>query len=319
MALQLHDELTEAWLGAAVAAPSIHNTQPWRFRVHDDMIDVRADPDRHLRFLDRDRRSMLLSTGAAVFNLRLAMALDGRLPVLQSFPADGLTVARIKPGRVGTPGPDLRALGTALFRRHTNRGPYARAAVPARVINELRVAAAIEGAELTVLDGVRSDALLALIATADAAQRHNPAYRRELATWTAADPHRRDGIPAHLIGPRDRDGRLPLRDFGLLSAGPDRPAVPFEPRPQLLVLSSRTDSRSARVRAGQALQRVLLSATVRGLATQPMTQVLEVPRLRRAMADPADPWFPQMILRIGYGLPVPGSRRRDWSEVITTP
>jgi hypothetical protein len=63
---------------------------------------------------------------------------------------------------------------------------------------------------------------------------------------------------------------------------------------------------------------VLLSATVRGLSTQPMTQVLEIPRLRRVIADPADPRFPQMILRIGYGMPVPGSPRRDWSEVITT-
>ena len=81
---------------------------------------------------------------------------------------------------------------------------------------------------------------------------------------------------------------------------------------------SRTDGRAARVRAGQALQRVPLSATVRGLSTQPMTQVLEVPRLRRVIADPADPWFPQMILRIGYGMPVPRSPRRDWSEVAAT-
>jgi hypothetical protein len=84
------------------------------------------------------------------------------------------------------------------------------------------------------------------------------------------------------------------------------------------VLSSRTDGRVARVRAGQALQRVLLTATVRGLSAQPMTKVLEIPRLRRVIADPADPWLPQMILRIGYGMPVPASPRRDWSEVVAT-
>ena len=58
--------------------------------------------------------------------------------------ADGLTVARIKPGRAGTPGSALRALGTALFRRHTNRGPYAQAVVPARIIDGLRTAAATD-------------------------------------------------------------------------------------------------------------------------------------------------------------------------------
>ncbi|WP_327002182.1 hypothetical protein OHA72_44745 [Dactylosporangium sp. NBC_01737] len=126
MTVRVDDETTGGWLGAAVAAPSIHNTQPWRFGVHDGSIDVRVDPARRLRVIDRDHRSMLLSVGAAVFNLRLAMALDGRLPVLRPFPADGLTVARVEPGRPGRPGPGLRALGTALFRRHTNRGPYAR-------------------------------------------------------------------------------------------------------------------------------------------------------------------------------------------------
>ncbi|WP_327004398.1 nitroreductase family protein [Dactylosporangium sp. NBC_01737] len=317
MTLRPDDETTGTWLGAAVAAPSIHNTQPWHFNVHDGGIDVRVDPARRLRVIDRDHRSMLLSVGACVFNLRLAIALDGRLPVLRPFPADGLTVARVEPGRPGRPGPGLQMLGTALFRRHTNRGPFARAVVPARILDELRAAAAAEGAELTALDRVRRDALLALMATADAAQRRDPAYRRELATWTAADPYRLDGIPAELIGPRDEEGRLPLRDFGLVSARPDRPAGRFEPHPQLVVLSSRADNRAARVRAGQAMQRVLLTATVRGLSAQPMTQVLEIPRLRRAIADPADPWFPQMILRIGYGMPVPGSPRRDWSEMTT--
>ncbi|MDG6105926.1 nitroreductase family protein [Dactylosporangium aurantiacum] len=318
MALRADDGTTGGWLDAAVAAPSVHNTQPWRFSVHDGGIDVRADPARRLRVIDRDHRSMLLSVGAAVFNLRLAIALDGRLPVLRPFPADGVTVARIEPGRPGRPGPGLRALGGAVFRRHTNRGPYARAVVPARVLDELRAAAAAEGAELTALDRVRRDALLALMITADAAQRGDPAYRRELATWTAADPTRRDGIPPALFGPRDAAGRLPLRDFDPGPAAPGRPAVAFEPHPQLVVLSSRSDARAARVRAGQAMQRVLLTATVRGLAVQPMTQVLELPRLRRVVADPADPWFPQMILRIGYALPAPPSPRRAWSEVLTT-
>ena len=222
MTLRPDDETTGAWLGAPVAAPSIHNTQPWHFNIHDGGIDVRVNPARRLRVIDRDHRSMLLSVGACVFNLRLAIALDGRLPVLRPFPADGLTVARVEPGRPGRPGPGLQTLGTALFRRHTNRGPYARAVVPARILDELRAAAAAEGAELTALDRVRRDALLALMATADAAQRRDPAYRRELATWTAADPYRLDGIPVELFGPRDEEGRLPLRDFGL-RVGPARP------------------------------------------------------------------------------------------------
>jgi hypothetical protein len=107
-----------------------------------------------------------------------------------------------------------------------------------------------------------------------------------------------------------------VRDFGLAVPPPERASACFEAHPQLVVLRSAGDDREAWLRTGQALQRVLLVATVHGLATQPMTQALEMPDLRRMISEPAAGWYPQMILRIGYATPVGVSPRRPVSAIL---
>ena len=84
-----------------------------------------------------------------------------------------------------------------------------------------------------------------------------------------------------------------------------------------MVLSTQSSSRSDWLRAGQALQRVLLTATLRGVAVSPLTQPLETPDAWLVRDPGASFEFPQMILRIGYGLPVPHSPRRAVSEVLS--
>jgi nitroreductase len=68
-----------AMLATASRAPSVHNTQPWRFAVGPHAIDLYADPERRLG-QDRDGREMLISCGAALFGLRLAVRGPGTAP-----------------------------------------------------------------------------------------------------------------------------------------------------------------------------------------------------------------------------------------------
>src|SRR4029453_18255107 len=75
-----------AWLRAAVAAPSVYNTQPWLFRVTEREIEVYADPTRQLGVVDPRGRELMISVGAALFNLRVAMLADGRTPTVRLFP-----------------------------------------------------------------------------------------------------------------------------------------------------------------------------------------------------------------------------------------
>ena len=80
------DNVVRALIGAAGAAPSIHNTQPWRFRVSDDLIEVHGDPDRMLWVADPRGRALHLSCGAALFNLKLAIRALGAKPLVWPLP-----------------------------------------------------------------------------------------------------------------------------------------------------------------------------------------------------------------------------------------
>jgi nitroreductase len=303
----------DACIIAAISAPSIFNTQPWCFRVRQDSIDLFADLSRQLHVVDPDGRELSMSVGAALLNLRVALLSHGRRPLTRLLPGDAPALAaRVRCGPVVVPNHSVRALAAAVPRRRTNRLPYARTPIPADVIDELRASAAAEGARLHLLNTVSRNAVFAI---ARSAQRTDldEAYRRELAEWTHGIPGRRDGLPPSTIGPPDATGRLPLRDF---TPGVARDGTPFEPHPQIAVLTTDHDGPLQWLRSGQALQRVLLTATVRGIAAQPITQPLEVPRLRQLMAGADRRRFPQAIIRLGYGTAVAEAPRRPVTDVL---
>lgn len=297
-------------LHAAAAAPSIHNTQPWLFRVRGREIEVWADRDRQLSILDPVGRQMFISVGAAIFNLRLALLARGRIPVLRLLPEPGHheLAARIQAGPTTAPSPTAAVLAAAITRRHTNRRPFRSTAVPWPVLDDLVGAAAAEGARLTVADPIVRDAILSLTWTADEIFGRSESYHAELDAWTGGGPERRDGIPAYAYPPRDTRGRLPLRHFG-----PSPEAVAFERRPTLVRLTTHDDTPYDWIRAGQALQRVLLTATTRRLVASPVNQALEVAELRRLVSGHG---FAQMVLRIGYGDPSRATPRRALFDVV---
>jgi nitroreductase len=309
--------ITQA-LKAAALAPSMHNTQPWRFRVvrAGKSIELYADPSRMLRHADPDGRAVHIACGAALFNLRVAIAMAGRHAVVTLLPDPDqpvlLAVVRLAgPYRPGETDTELHA---AIASRHTNRHPFSNRRVPPGVLAELAAAAAMEGAVLHFPDHAEISRLLYLVGDAERDLLADPAYREEVSRWVGGQRDR-DGIPDSALGPRDPQGRTPTRDFAPGQPQPVRYAW-FEESPQLVVLSTPSGSRADWLRAGQALQRVLLTATARGIAASPLTQPLET----------ADAWLvrdprlstekPQMILRIGYGLPVTGTPRRPVADTL---
>jgi len=313
-----YDALPEALL-AATAAPSIHNTQPWLFRPEGDTIDVLVDRRRQLATLDPDGREMFISVGAAVFNLRLAVRARGREVQVRLIPGrtEPDLAATVSIGREAAPPAAVVALADAIPRRHTNRRPFADQPVPAATMRELSGAAVVEGAALLTLDPALRDGVLSLTRTAENRLRTDPRYRAELAAWTTPGGLGRvDGVPRQAFGPRDTDGALPMREFALGHGDPTA-TVDFEPDPTLILLFTDGDTPVDWLRAGAALQRVLLTATVRGLAATPLSQLLEVPRLRDLLQDSETGQVVQTILRIGYPTtPARATPRRPVDEVI---
>lgn len=306
-------------LVAATAAPSIHNTQPWLFRPYGDTVDVLVDRRRQLTTLDPEGREMLVSVGAAVFNLRVAVRANGRNARVRLMPdrARPDLVARVSLGAATAPPTAAAVLAGAIPRRHTNRRPFADRPVPFGTLEELAGAAAAEGTTLLVVDPALRDGVLSLTRTAENRMRTDPRYRAELAAWTTpGGVGRSDGVPRQAFGPRDPFAVLPLRDFALGNRAPTA-TVAFEPEPTLILLFTVGDSPVDWLRAGAALQRVLLIATLRGLAATPLSQLLEVPRLRALLTDTATGQVCQTVLRIGYPLtPALPTPRRPVDDVL---
>ena len=314
------DDVVAGLLEAATRAPSMHNTQPWRFRVRpaSQEIELHADPSRALRFSDPQGRAVHIACGAALFNLRLAVLMAGRQPVVKLLPDPGphapTLLATVRLAGIRHPGETDRELHAAIATRRTNRRPYSNLPVPPGVLGELAAAARLEGGVLHLPGEEETHRLLHLISGAERDLLADPGYRAELARWAGGERDR-DGIPAAALGPRDPVRATPVRDFGT----PTEDYAWFEDTPQLAVLSTATSTPLGWLRAGQALQRVLLTATIHGIAASPLTQPLET----------ADAWLvrdpasasesPQMILRLGYGLPVPATPRRPIAEVLDEP
>ena len=312
-------QLIEELLRAAVAAPSLFNAQPWRFRVWpaSGVIELAADPARMLPSADPHGRAAHIACGAALLNLRVAAAAAGLQPGIRLLPdpAQPLLLAEIGlTGRHQVMSWE-RELQAAIPRRQTNRKPFSSRVVPPGIRAELGEAASLEGAALHFLDDSEAVRVLGLVADAERDMLADPAYRAELAHWVGGQRHH-DGIPESALGPRSLEGSAPVRDFA-----PEEHPGPagyawFEEHPQLAVLAVRFGGPRDWLVAGQALQRVWLTATCRGISVCPLTQPLETADAWLVRDPRSEMEQPQMILRIGYGLPIPAdSPRRPITDV----
>ncbi|MFI2435899.1 Acg family FMN-binding oxidoreductase [Streptomyces sp. NPDC018693] len=302
-------------LTAAAAAPSIHNTQPWRFRFDAQApgLEVRAAVERGLRFIDPAGRALHLSVGCALFNLRVAAAHSGWEPVVRLLPRPGEPglLARVRFG--GPPHlPVPAGLYEALWRRRSSRLPYADRPLPDGLTAELVEAARAEGARLVLPDAEGTERLLRLTWEGEQRNRADADRAAESRRWLRAPYVSALGVPSAAVGPQDYRERLPMRDFGAHRRPAALPARPFEARPRLAVLSTPHDRRADWLRAGQALERVLLVATAHGVRASLLHQALEWPDLRADLASaPAHGRaHAQMVLRLGYGPEGAASPRR---------
>ena len=172
--VQLSPRLVRDLVRAAVAAPSMHNAQPWRFRVRPGMrvIELHADPARMLPCADPDGRGMHIGCGAALFNLRLAAAVASCQPAVQPFPDPGEPLLLAAVGFTGPYRADHaeRELYAAIARRRTNRGPFGGRPLPPGVLAELGEAAGLEDAILHILDHDETMRVLHLAADAECSQ-----------------------------------------------------------------------------------------------------------------------------------------------------
>ncbi|RQR55583.1 nitroreductase [Burkholderia sp. Bp9125] len=320
------DDQLRSLLRYAVMAPSSHNSQPWRFAIDGNTIAVCADRVRALPVIDPFDRELIISCGAALLNLRVALNHAGFAHTIRTFPSDVdpdvLALVRICDD--GYSDVALGALFDAIPNRVTTRAPFESTPVPDTLQQELIAAGAAEGANVACADSIARRARIAeLVAEADRAQFEDARFRRELASWI--DPRRRvDGMPAFAAGvPALLDFASPVVtaavrtfDFGNGLAALHHQLVGASPL--LACIATARDDRDAWLAAGQALERMLLVAAHAGYTASYLNQPIEVADLRKRLAHMLDlGGVPQLLLRIGRGPHTPHSPRRPLDEVVS--
>ena len=323
--LELHRRtatLRRAAVRATLAA-SIHNTQPWRFELSPGQLEVFSDSSRQLRVLDPTGRQLILSCGCALFNARVSLAAAGMAAAVTRWPDPTrpdllarLTVSEQVAGRVDPIG----ALDAVIEQRHTNRRRFSDDLVPAELIDALQQAATAEGSELFVVGGEDDRLAVARLSQkADEIQNANPAYRAELRAWTTVDPSRSDGVPANAV-PRvngTAQDEVPVRDFDTAGAGQLPPATHSSRNQCLLLLGTAADRDPDWLRAGEALERILLEITRHGFVASPLTQLVEVPFTRVAARNELRlGMHPHVLLRVGRAPLTPATRRRRLVDLL---
>ncbi len=302
---------------AGVRAPSLHNSQPWRFGLRDGAVEVLLDHDRSPAVADPDGWAAHIACGAAVFDARLALATMGT-PAETTLRPDRDDPAVLASLRPGTPRPPTYAeddLYAAVFRRYSNRRPFHPEPVPADARSAIAAAARAEGAWIELLVGMTAlSGVVEIVGAADRVLRRDAEYRAEVSAWARTEDAP-DGVPVRAAGPLpEAHDLLPQRAWSRRTRAPGRD---YEPEPLLAVLGTTGDTPVDQLVAGQALQAVLLTATARGLATSMVSQPIEVPaardQLRRALHRHGSP---QMLVRIGYGTPDSPTPRRRVGDVI---
>ena len=265
-------------LRLALRAPSVHNCQPWRWLVGPGIVHLYADGSRQLPATDPHGRDLLISCGAALDHLLVALASLGQGARVRRMPnpAQPGHLATVEPFPHSATGDD-EALAAAISRRRTDRRRFSSWPVPAELIGELLELARMRGVGLeTITDPTVRWKLFQAITAAAAQQAADPAYAAELAAWSGRGAESDDGVPAaNAPAPQQTPGQMPLRAY----ASPNLPQPPSMGEPEnaaLLLLTTPTDSALDWFRAGEATSAILLTATRHGLASSPLTQPLEV-------------------------------------------
>jgi nitroreductase len=279
----------------AILAPSSHNSQPWTFDVDGDTVGVYADDDRWLRVADADRRELHLSLGCALANLLVAADRFGFETAVSYGDDEDGPVASV----TFEPGDDADAdadLFEAMTDRRTVHGPFADEPVSRRTLDWLARSMRDDAVEfVAVTDAPDRDRIAELQAEGDRMQMKDPDYRRELGRWIGLG-----ALGASWLAARVGQLAVTHLDLGSREAAKNSTLVRSAPVVGLLVTDG--DTVEERVRTGAAFERLMLAATVDGVAVHPMSQILERPELKAELVDALrlGDATPQHLFRLGY-------------------
>jgi nitroreductase len=315
-------ETVRTALALATRAPSVHNTQPWRWRVGATSLHLRAEPSLQLRHTDPDSRDLLISCGAVLHHCAVALEALGWHSRIQRFPdpTDPWHLASIEVEPAQASQADV-ALAAAIPRRRTDRRVYGPWPVAPGDVALMGSRAARMGVTMRRVQPAAG--LKTILARAIREHVDDVDYLTELTVWSGRHASTA-GVPAGSTPEPPPTASVPGRFFAGPSLAQPPNADVADDNGILLALGTAEDDAPARLRAGEATSLLLLTATALGMATCPVTEVLEVGATRDAVRTEVFgvDAFPQMLIRVGWAAanadPLPSTPRRALSDVVET-
>ncbi|MFC6012529.1 Acg family FMN-binding oxidoreductase [Nocardia lasii] len=290
-------------------APSVHNTQPWRWVFDDTGLHLFGDPDRQLTAADPHGRQAVISCGAMLHHVRTAFASQGWRTETARFPDPTRPNLLATLGFLARPDSPTGTFGraAAMARRHTERRAMTAPIGWESIRPTLDDLAAAHDTAFDVLDGSARARLTVASEQSEALRHYDMDYQGEL-RWWAGHPGTVDGVPpSALITESELVGVGVARKFP--TPAPALGRSELHDRARLAVLSTTEETPAAWLRTGEALSAVLLECTAAGLATCALTHITEVGAGRRLLSGLlGHPGVPQVVLRIGTA---PDDRRPD--------
>jgi nitroreductase len=303
-----------------VLAPSTHNTQPWKFAISREGIEIYGDYARRMPVVDPGNREMLMSIGAAVFNLRVAAAHFGvQCRIDYNLSGDSerpLAFARLEPAFSRTEEDSgFDSLFPFLTMRHTTRAPFLLTRIPASILERLAGIGVRGRASLRLsTDGALNSQIAELVAEAERMQLADQEFRKDLAGWirTEGSEHE-DGITASALAPYITR----TMDLSKMRAAQDKNLCIDAPA---LAVILGEDSVPHWLDAGEMLEHLLLAVVREGMHFSYFNLPIHVPDFRaRIRGLLGSSTWPQLLLRIGYCLAMPPrTPRRSLEDVIIT-
>ncbi len=309
----------------AILSPSSLNTQPWRFQIHDNGVDVYADDSKSLPVADPEGRELAMSAGAVASRLALAMRFRGLQPKVEyvnDFKNPDLLIRISCVGECRTSPLDMMLM-SQIERRHSIAKMDEGYRVSPTMLHDLTSSAADSLCELVWIGhGELRRTIADMVAEADRRLFSDRGYRKELASWVHAnDIQEFEGVPASTLGLGGLKSIFAPWVVGHTYLG-DREAKIGKRKaitaPALGILLTPHDLTKDWLDAGQALSSVLLRASYLGLACELFNQPLELPGirndLRRVMSTDK---YPQAILRVAIAPEADHLPRRPVDTFVT--
>jgi nitroreductase len=314
-------EVIEDVVRTACRAPSLHNSQPWQWVFKGGQLRLFLDPS---RVMDTDRfaRQAIISCGAALDHLRVAMAAAEWQSQIQRFPnpdsPNHLASIEFSPLDFVTDRDRRRA--SAICARRTDRLPFS---APTDWESFEPVVTASAGRRAVHLDVISEDLHPRLVEAAEITESlrlYDTPYHDELHWWTAPF-EASQGIPYSALVSAAESDRVGVGRVFPVSRRPERRLEIPEDHAKVLLLSTDDDDRADALASGESLSATLLECTMAGLATCPVTHLTEVSVTRELIKSLMDrDAIPQVLVRVGVvpvtEKPPPPTPRRPLSEVL---